>query len=149
MARLVGRSAKLAGDDNALKGPRRISVRAGNLNRRARVASLKDVLVKEHAAVMLGDHVKVLRQGTIGDQASLLLHANNVPRTVQMTCQSARVRTSRWTWVTREDFAACLSSAGCPDQDAARIAYEDAARVGSGLASIRARGKRVPSASLP
>ena len=31
LARLVGSSAELAGDDHALKGPRRISVRAGTL----------------------------------------------------------------------------------------------------------------------
>ena len=42
---------------------------AGNLNRRARVATVEGVLIEEKSAVVLGDHVKFLRQGTIGDEA--------------------------------------------------------------------------------
>ena len=77
----------------------RIPVRAGNLNRRARLATVKGVLVEENSAVVLGDHVKFLRQGTMGDEAGPFLHADHMP-----TCQRARVRTSRRSRVPRKDL---------------------------------------------
>ena len=68
---------------------------AGNLNRRASAATVKGVLVEESSAVVLGDHVNVLHQETIG---------GNVQRTIQVSWQGARVRTSRWTQLPREDL---------------------------------------------
>ena len=78
-----------------------------------------------HGTVMLGDHVKVLRQGTIGDGASSLLHGNSMPRPIEMTCQPARVVTSRRVDDgddgTRE-FETCRSICGCRDWDGVQTA---------------------------
>ena len=69
-ARLVRGAAEFASDDRALMCARRVFVCARDLDRRARVVALKGVFVEAYGEVVLGDHVKVLRQRTIGDKPS-------------------------------------------------------------------------------
>ena len=71
-ARLVGRSAELAGNHHAVDGPRRGPERARDVDRRTREVARESVLVEKYGAMVLGDHVEVLRQGTVGDKASSL-----------------------------------------------------------------------------
>ena len=75
-----GALRKLASNNHALDGPRRVPERARDLYRRARDVSRKSVLVEENSAMVLGDHVEVLRQGTVGDEACTLLYADHTPR---------------------------------------------------------------------
>ena len=89
LTRQVRWPADLVGYNQALEGPGRTLVRAGNLDRSARVHVLEGVLVE----VMLGDHVKVLLQRTVGDEASSPLHAHDMP-----------VVFSRISWVPRENL---------------------------------------------
>ena len=56
-------------------------------DRRERVLALKGVPVEENRAVVLGDHVEILRQRTISDNTCSFLHANDVPRAVEVTSQ--------------------------------------------------------------
>ena len=60
----------------------------GDLDRRAREVGREDVLVEEYGAMVLGDHVEVLRQGTVSDKACTFLHADNLPRAVEVACQT-------------------------------------------------------------
>ena len=91
-ARRVGSPAELASDHHALDGPRRVPERARDLDRRARVLALESVVVEENSAMVLGDHVEVLRQGPFSVEARHFLHTNHMPRAVEVTCQRARVR---------------------------------------------------------
>ena len=77
-ARRIGGSAEFASDNHTLVGPRGVLVRGGDLDRRARVPMFRGVLVEENCAVVLGDHVEVLRQRTIGDEAFPFLHTNHM-----------------------------------------------------------------------
>ena len=103
-ARLGGRPAELATDHHANHGPRGVPERARDLDRCAREVALKSVLVEEHSAVVLGDHVEVLRQGTVGDETCPFLHADCVPWTIEVACQRTRVRSPRWARVPGEDL---------------------------------------------
>ena len=93
-ARLVGSSAELAANHHALEGPRRVPERAGD-------------------AIVLGDHVEVLRQGTFGDEARPLLYANPMPRAIEVRSQQAWIRTSCASRVPREvlEFVSRTSAA--------------------------------------
>ena len=82
-ARLVGRSAELAGDHCALHGPRRVP----DLDRSAREVARESILVEEHGAMVLSDHVEVLRQGTVSDEARPLLCADHMPRSIKVRKQ--------------------------------------------------------------
>ena len=90
-ARRVRRSAELASDNHAFDGPRRVPVRARDLDRRAREVALKVVYVEEHRAVVQGDHVEILRQGTVGDETCTFLHADHMPRAIEVICWCERV----------------------------------------------------------
>ena len=79
-ARRVRRPAELASNNHALDGPRRVPERARDLDRRASEVSRKGVLVEENSAMVLGDHVEVLRQRTVGDETCTLLNADHMPR---------------------------------------------------------------------
>ena len=68
--RRVGGFAEFTSDNHALMCPRRVPVCAGDLDQRARAVALKGVLVEAYGEVVLGDHVKVFRQRTIGDKPS-------------------------------------------------------------------------------
>ena len=53
---------------------------------------------------MPGDHVEVLREGTVGGKARTLLDANHMPRAVEVAGQYARVRSPRRARVPGEDL---------------------------------------------
>ena len=72
--------------------------------RRTRDVARKGVLLEEYHATVLGGHVDVLRQGTVGEEAGAFLHADNVPWAVEVACQRVRVRPPRWAWVPGEDL---------------------------------------------
>ena len=101
-ARLVGRPAELAGNHRVLDGPRRVPERTSYLDRRTREIARESVLVEENGAMVLGDHVEVLRQGTVGDQARPLLYVNHIPRAIEVRSQQAWIRTSCGSRVPRE-----------------------------------------------
>ena len=48
-------------------------------------------------------HVEVLRQGTVGDETRLLLHADNVPWAVEVRGQQDWIRTTCGSWVPRQN----------------------------------------------
>ena len=54
--------------------------------------------------MVLGDHVEVLRQGTVGDEACTFLYADHMPRAIEVRGQQARIRTSCRFRVPREDL---------------------------------------------
>ena len=93
-ARRVRHSAELASNNHSLDGPRRAPERARDLARRVRVSARKSILVAENNAMVLGDHVEVLRQGTVGDEASTLLYVDHMPRPIEVRGQQARIQTS-------------------------------------------------------
>ena len=64
---------------------------------------------------MPGDHVEVLREGTVGGKARTLLAANHMPRAVEVAGQYARVRSPRRARGSRRGSGACQSDAGCDD----------------------------------
>ena len=74
-ARWVGGSAEIANNNHALDSPRGVPEPARDLYWRARVVALKGVLVKKHIAMVLGDHMDVLRQRPVSDEACPFLHA--------------------------------------------------------------------------
>ena len=115
-ARRVGSPEKLASDHHALDGPRRVPERARDLNRRARVLELKSVVVEENSAMVLGDHVEVLRQGPFSDEARPFLHTNHMPRAVEVTCQRARVWRAQRCQDSRKEAAAYPSVAASSGQ---------------------------------
>ena len=67
----------------------------------------KGVLVEENSAMVLGDHVQDLRQGTVGDKACTLQYA--------VSSQKARTRTSCRSRVPGP--GALQSVASCADQN--------------------------------
>ena len=94
-ARRVGRSAQLAIDHHALDGPRRVPERARDQDRRAGALAREGMLVvEEHSAMVLENHVEVLGQGSVSDKACTFSYADHMPRTMKMRNQQARVRTS-------------------------------------------------------
>ena len=92
-ARLVGRPAELAGNHHALDGPRRVPERA-DVDMRTREIARESVFVEEYGVMVLVDHVEVLRQGTVGDQARHFLYANHMSRAIEVRSQQAWIRTS-------------------------------------------------------
>ena len=114
-------------------------MRAKDLDRRARAVALEGVLVEKHSAVMLDDHVKVLRQRTIGYKTSPFLYTKNMPRAVKVTSQSAGQNVSPDQGST-EGFVTCLTNPDCHDQDVALTSHSDVFWVGSGQASVRLLG---------
>ena len=115
-ARLVGRSAERASDHHALDGPCRVPERAGDMDRRAREVARQGILVEENSAMVLGDHLEVLRLGTVSDEARTLLNADHMPRAIELRSQQARIRTSCRCRVPIGS-GACQSVAGCADQN--------------------------------
>ena len=78
-ARRVRRPAELASNNHALDSPRRVPGRADDVDGRTREVARESIVVEEHGAMVLGDHVEVLRQGTVSDKAE--------PSCTQITCQ--------------------------------------------------------------
>ena len=103
-ARRVGRSAEVAGNHHSLDGPRKVPERAPGLNWRTRDVARESILVEEHGAMVLGDHVEVLRQGTVGYEARPFLYADHVPRAIKVRSQQARIRTSYRSRIPGEDL---------------------------------------------
>ena len=62
------------------------------------------VLAEENNAMVLGGHVEVLRQGTVGDKASTLLYVDHMPRHIEVRGQQARMQTSCKSRVTGEEL---------------------------------------------
>ena len=58
---------------------------------------------KENSEMVLGDHVEVLRQGTVSDKARTLLNADHMPRAIEVRSQQARIRTSCKSRIPRDD----------------------------------------------
>ena len=79
-----------------IDGPRRVPERARDLDRGARDVARESILVEENSAMVQGDHVEVLRQGTVGvgDKACTFLYADHMPWTTEVRGQQARIRTS-------------------------------------------------------
>ena len=74
------------------------------MDKRTRIVARESVLVEEYGAMVLGDHVEVLRQGTVGDEACTFLNADDVPRAVKVACQRVRVRSPRGARVPGDDL---------------------------------------------
>ena len=83
-----------------------------------REVARESILVEEHSAMVLGDHVEVLRQGTGGDETRPLLYANRMPRAIEVRSQHARNSTTCVSRVAREDLQVCLSAVSCAGQTA-------------------------------
>ena len=113
-ARRVGRTAELAGNHHALNGPRRAPEGARDLDRRAREVARESIRV-EHDAMVLGDHVDVLRQGTVSDENRPFLYANHMPRAIEV--RSQRARNLVQVQGSKRGSGAGQSDASCADQD--------------------------------
>ena len=66
-----------AGNNHALDSPCRVLERTGDMDKRAREVARESILVEEYGAAALGNHVKVLRQGTVSDKARLLVRKSH------------------------------------------------------------------------
>ena len=93
-ARRVPRPAEHACGNHAFDGPRRVPEHARELDRGAREVARKSVLDEEYGAMMLGEHMEVLRQGTVSDDTRPFLYANHMPRATEVNGQRARARPS-------------------------------------------------------
>ena len=102
-ARRVGSSAKLATNYHSFNGPCRILVRARDLDRSAREVARKSIDVEERGAMVLGGDVEVLRKGTGGQKACTFLHADDVPRSVEVVRKGALICVTRRTRVPGKD----------------------------------------------
>ena len=104
-ARLVGCLAKFAGNCQTFNSPCRVAQRTWNLKRCTRDVALEGVfLLEEYGTVVLGDHVEVLLQETVGDEAGPLLYANRMPWAVEVRSKQTRIRSTCWSWVPRRDL---------------------------------------------
>ena len=54
--------------------------------------------------MVLGGHVEVLCEGTVGDKACTFWYTDDVPRAVMVACQRVRVRSPRWARIPGEDL---------------------------------------------
>ena len=100
----------MASNNHALDGLRRVTERARDLDRRAREVARQGILVEENSATVLGDHVEVLRQGAVGDEACTLLYADHMPRAIEERRKHARVRSSCKARIPEEDLKlVCLT----------------------------------------
>ena len=103
-ARLVGCPAELASNHHVLNGPRGQPERARDLDRRARELTRESIFVQENSAMVLGDRLEVLLQGTVSDEARTLLNDDHMPRPIGVRSQQARMRTSCRSRIPREDL---------------------------------------------
>ena len=101
---MVGCLAKFASGHRAFNSPCLVTQRTWNLKRCTGDVVLEGILVEEHGAMMLDDHVEVLLQGTVGDEARHLLYANHMPWAAEVICQSTLVRSPHWTGVPRQNL---------------------------------------------
>ena len=77
VARLVGCPEEPSGNRRTFNSPCLVTQRTWNKNRGTGDVVLEGILVEEHGAMMLDDHVEVLLQGTVGDEARPLLYENH------------------------------------------------------------------------
>ena len=115
-ARLVGRPAERAGNHHALDGPRGVPERTGDLDGRARVLALRSVLVEENGAMVLSDRVEVPRQGTVAAEARPLLHANHMPRAIEVRRPASLDRKLVRVQGSKRGSGVCQSDVGCAGQ---------------------------------
>ena len=79
-ARRIRRPPELASNNHALDSPRRAPGRAADdVDGRTREVARESIVVEKHGAMVLGDHVEVLHQRTLGDKAE--------PSCTQIKCQ--------------------------------------------------------------
>ena len=84
-ARLVGRHEELSGNHHVLDGPLyEYLSELRDVDRRTREVARKGILVEERSAMVVGDHVEVLRQATVSDETRPLLYANHMPRAIEV-----------------------------------------------------------------
>ena len=57
------------------------------------VVGLEGVLVEEDCAAVLGSQMEVPLQRHVVAEARVFLHADHMPRAIEVTCQQTRVRT--------------------------------------------------------
>ena len=106
---MVGCLAKFANDHHAFNSPCLVMQRTWNLKRSTGDVVLEGILVEEHGVMMLDDHVEVLLQGTVGDEARPLLYENHMPwaaevrskqtpdqNHVRVLCSKTRFATCHW-----------------------------------------------------
>ena len=101
---MVGCLAKFASDHHAFNSTCLVTQRTWNLKRGTGDVVLEGILVEEHGAMMLDDHVEVLLQGTVGDEARPLLYANHMPWAVEVRSKQTSIRTTCWSCVPRQDL---------------------------------------------
>ena len=89
--------------------------------------------------MVLGDHVEVLLQGAVRDEARPLLHANHMPWASEVRSKQTRIRTTRGSWVPRQDLQlvgrAPVGQVG-PQGRAGRPAGQTIQELGSRLAVV-------------
>ena len=120
-ARWVGRSAELAGNHHSLDGPRRIPERERDLDRRTRGVARESILVEQHGAMVLGDHVEVLGQGTVGHEARPLLYADHMPRDIRGAWPACSGPTFLQGQDSKRGSEACLSDVDSADPGGGRV----------------------------
>ena len=103
-ARLVGRPAELTGSHHALDGPRRVPERGRDVDRRKREVARESILVEEYGAMVLDDHMEVLRKGSVSDEPRPCMYADNMPRAIEVRSQQAQIRTSRRSRIPGKDL---------------------------------------------
>ena len=52
--------------------------------------------------MVLGDHIEILLQGSVGDEARPFLHANHMPRAVEVRSKQTRIKTTCGSWAPRQ-----------------------------------------------
>ena len=87
-----------------LQQPMLVTQRTWNLKWCTGDVVLVRIRVEEHGTVVLDDHVEVLTQGTVGDEARQLLFANHMPWAVEVRCKQTPIRTTCWSCVPRQDL---------------------------------------------
>ena len=63
--------------------------------RHTRKAGREDVLVEDHSAVVLGDNAEIVLQRLVVTKARIFLHADNMPRAIEMAWQQIWVQTTK------------------------------------------------------
>ena len=91
-ARFVGSSAELASNNHALDGPCSIPELARDEERNTRAVGFEGVLVEEDGAAVLGNHVEIFLQRLVVTKARAFLHADNMPRAIEVACPQTRVQ---------------------------------------------------------
>ena len=90
-----------------------------------RKSRVKVSLFEEHGAMVLGDHMEVLRQGTVGDEARPLLYADHMPRAIKVRSQKTRIKNLVQVQDSRRGSGACQSDTECADVNEEQVQKND------------------------